>query len=599
MSKKIKLSESQIAMLQQREKDLAKRKVLKITESQYNSIFKKYDKAEEKMDKNIKNLNMEGKEVDDKDINPLEFAQEIIVFIKDIITNPRQVPFSKYWSDLDISRSELFKILKNEGLLTKMAEGDDSTSYSTKKSGFRRGLKKVFNEVNKAKMDLSEEGNYMSGYDDPRDEPMQPDRFASKHESFDLLHYNEESEQLAIFKKDGLLYAINGTGIPHEYIKQYADFDDIVDIEAMNAFVNEEYVNEKIGDEGINAIDKLVDGHLVYINNDIKEHLFDYYGGDIKMVEILNQIPESMTAGAAVDGGGSGPYVGAMSGGAPIKKELSQHSPANEMGKFPKPEPEILGEDLARNQFSVRINLDDNGGDTSPFFDEFYQVQEYMDMLEKKGIVTGVEVSKTDGEGKAKSFVYDFNGQAWEKRETPMAETVVAGASADGGSSGPFTVNGFKGNKFMNAGNEQNKTMPMVKRSVGVNENVERGQVYSSGSGRIRIDRVTYHNPENPEFSDSNTTLAITSWGAGNKRSLNIAPSELGGWTLQESKKFKKILKLTESQIDMLGEVETAYPNGKFVEFDDCTKLDNNKVAQNGGCSQGDDGVVKLSKKKV
>jgi hypothetical protein len=42
----------------------------------------------------------------------------------------------------------------------------------------------------------------------------------------------------------------------------------------------------------------------------------------------------------------------------------------------------------------------------------------------------------------------------------------------------------------------------------------------------------------------------------------------------------------------------TAWPDGEFVDFDDCVKLNNNKVAQNGGCSQGDSGVVKLKKTK-
>ena len=49
-------------------------------------------------------------------------------------------------------------------------------------------------------------------------------------------------------------------------------------------------------------------------------------------------------------------------------------------------------------------------------------------------------------------------------------------------------------------------------------------------------------------------------------------------------------------------QTDTAYPDGKFVEFDDCTKLNNNKDAQNGGCSTGAvDGVAKEkgSKKSV
>ena len=43
---------------------------------------------------------------------------------------------------------------------------------------------------------------------------------------------------------------------------------------------------------------------------------------------------------------------------------------------------------------------------------------------------------------------------------------------------------------------------------------------------------------------------------------------------------------------------DTAYPEGGFVDIDDCTKLNNNKESQNGGCSQGDDGVVTVNKTK-
>ena len=43
----------------------------------------------------------------------------------------------------------------------------------------------------------------------------------------------------------------------------------------------------------------------------------------------------------------------------------------------------------------------------------------------------------------------------------------------------------------------------------------------------------------------------------------------------------------------------TQWAGGAFVKFDDCTKLNNNKEAQNGKCSTGSvDGVVKLVKTK-
>lgn len=47
------------------------------------------------------------------------------------------------------------------------------------------------------------------------------------------------------------------------------------------------------------------------------------------------------------------------------------------------------------------------------------------------------------------------------------------------------------------------------------------------------------------------------------------------------------------------GNKKTQYPDGEMVKFDPCTKLNNNKKAQNGGCSQGaSDSVVKTYKTK-
>jgi hypothetical protein len=65
----------------------------------------------------------------------------------------------------------------------------------------------------------------------------------------------------------------------------------------------------------------------------------------------------------------------------------------------------------------------------------------------------------------------------------------------------------------------------------------------------------------------------------------------------------KNILKITQEQLDKIIESEnmnkTAYPSGEMVQFDDCTKFNNNTVAQDGGCSQGAvDNVVKTKKTK-
>jgi len=72
----------------------------------------------------------------------------------------------------------------------------------------------------------------------------------------------------------------------------------------------------------------------------------------------------------------------------------------------------------------------------------------------------------------------------------------------------------------------------------------------------------------------------------------NIDANDTNMLTSREGSKPKGIGESVDNMKD------TAYPDGGFVEIDDCTKLNNNKEAENGGCSQGDDGVVSLRKTK-
>ena len=73
----------------------------------------------------------------------------------------------------------------------------------------------------------------------------------------------------------------------------------------------------------------------------------------------------------------------------------------------------------------------------------------------------------------------------------------------------------------------------------------------------------------------------------------NIAYDNPGFVGISRDGKFPTSPKKTKAQKN------TQWAGGAFVEFDDCTKLNNNKKAQNGGCSTGAvDNVVKLQKTK-
>jgi hypothetical protein len=56
---------------------------------------------------------------------------------------------------------------------------------------------------------------------------------------------------------------------------------------------------------------------------------------------------------------------------------------------------------------------------------------------------------------------------------------------------------------------------------------------------------------------------------------------------------------LAKDDANWVASKKTQYPKGEMVKFDPCTRLNNNKKAQNGGCSQGAaNNVVKTHKTK-
>lgn len=125
-----------------------------------------------------------------------------------------------------------------------------------------------------------------------------------------------------------------------------------------------------------------------------------------------------------------------------------------------------------------------------------------------------------------------------EKPVTPVDETTSAGASSTGGSSGPFVG-------------------PLNQKPI---------------------------RKEIPTVMETTVAGSSADGGSSGPYDANALPN------IGRNGEFKKGGK-TKAQ------ASTQYPNGTFVETDSCTKLNNNKVAQNGGCSSGAvNNVVKQKK---
>jgi hypothetical protein len=170
------------------------------------------------------------------------------------------------------------------------------------------------------------------------------------------------------------------------------------------------------------------------------------------------------------------------------------------------------------------------------------------------------KMDETTSAGSSGSFVAPLAGSGKFDSNVPDELQETSTTTSVGGDSGSFAYDApvGDGGDFWTAGNKQNKKM---------NE---------GDSDEERDARFRY-------------TSLLQRW----KKSDKHERADMKDRLLAAAKVIGITLDLNENAMG-----DTQYPGGEFVKLDDCTKLNNNKVAQNGGCSQGDSGVVKTNKTK-
>lgn len=574
---KIKITERQLSLLQSIEDDKTKKKVLKITEGQYSRIFKGIIKESK---------------TEDAPINKLEFAQELIVFIKDIMTNPKNVPFSSYWKKLGINKGQLFRMVKKEGLLEEVVDEETkSKNFASKKVGFRKKIKEVFkkitekeniNELGDAGYPAGAENDSRAQYNEPNDEPHYDNGpIKAEKEIVSIEYFNEEADGLAIFKSDNNLLAIVSANLDGELLADYEDVQGYPDGDTLYNYVNHQLESGQL--EIYDNVKALEAGKLSMVTPEVKGYILNLFGGDENLVQLLSQLPETTGAGS------SGAYVGGMSGG-PIQKNTGI-SPEKAMKSLNEE-----GIDPSYTHFAV-FKIDGkiaNGWDYKGVDD--IDIKEYskIDLRDDYPDNKPSEFTVLTVVGMKKRGIDPFDSNNWYKHTIGLGETTTTVSA--GGDSGTFAYDAPAGDgtNFWTAGNKLNKkgdSTPVIKRPIGkVAEGIKVGQIYKNGVGRIKIEKA------NPLSNQ----LTVRRWGDVEATTINISAKDMSGWVLLEG---KKVLKITEDQLKRVLESDnqssTAYPNGEMIDIDDCTKLNNNKVAQNGGCSQGAiDNVVKTKKTK-
>jgi len=95
-----------------------------------------------------------------------------------------------------------------------------------------------------------------------------------------------------------------------------------------------------------------------------------------------------------------------------------------------------------------------------------------------------------------------------------------------------------------------------------------------------------------PDYTPSKQIETINSEDENYGKSIEETDSSSSG-------QYTGVKFLAKNKNNWAAAHKTQYPNGEMVHFNPCTKLNNNKVAQGGGCSQGSiDNVVTTNKTK-
>ena len=518
--KRIKVTENQAKMLQMFDKP----KNIKITETQLNMVleslgqqvsnnFKKYGKQ-------IKGFRVEAAQTslvhNEPTIELYDFAKEIIEFLKGLMINPGKAGFTSVWEQMGSTRNDVYKKMRDLGIVS-IIENGEGKEFRVVRKNLKRKIRNLYNSLTENKPEtmkgIDEDGGYPAGAEHDSRAPYNDNSTYTQRketpEIFKVIYYNPE---IAILESKGNLYFfyyenidkkdfIEYSEVPYENTRdgyEYSDFD--IDAYAIQGYVNDNIKNMVPG-AGLDSFEQGDD--FVKIDNEVKQGILSTWPNE-KLATVLSKVSEDTVAGASggglFGGGSSGPFVGKLEsleedGAGNIKgdgKEWSGDSKINQ--------DDYAFYVLDRNKKKIMCGNEYKD-------DAIESMNQFKDQHPKKNI--GVYTLKY----LVSNGINPKDNLMWIT-QTELSEDTVAGASGDGGSSGPYV----------------------------------QPKIWAKSKNDHRLAKRSF-------------------WPTG-----------------------KIVGQDTENDIEGIHEdakTDTQYPNGEFVKIDDCTKLNNNKSAQNGGCSQG------------
>jgi hypothetical protein len=333
MAKRIKLTERQIKLIQDIE-SLGNTRKIKITESQYERLFKN----------NKKQLEEDGSIA----VEFLTFASEVIVFLKEMMTDPSQAGLSPFWVKIGLTRGELLSSLVDLGIIAGTGYGGvEGTKkiFKIKKKGLIRALKRLYNEfsetprydietgsvINKGETteglgdDIENEYDMLeSGYPDgAQDDPFAPYNQEDNGLPSPSSEYFKMVDEVFDGNKHNLLFI---TDDESQFVVIYSDRSSEFE-EFCSGHINVDCVLNKIN--YLAERDELEIGecgydcgsHIIHdLTQEMKDYIMEYHANDEtikqKLMQMFSLGETTMAAGS------SGAFEGPLSSEGPIKKTI-------------------------------------------------------------------------------------------------------------------------------------------------------------------------------------------------------------------------------------------------------------------------------------
>lgn len=629
---KIVITVEQAEMLQK----LNNSKVIKITAEQFKLIEAEISKdktllghpiagdgsdyepqSEKDNEKTNKSFNEEAL---NENFSISEFYQQVIEFIKQLYTDPTQEGLSTFWVKMGLTNGEVLTALTGTGLIMGTMVGGHMVYAMAKNGKPAEMIKKIAKTIYKLIKNKEQEKRVpikYQGANQPKN-PMDP-RYSKVEEDTFPAKTVKNREFRCLWNDNEMAIVVDSNNVKYIFSfhdKDKADFRDYADAQGdyegrdedgdpiiyydddsweLDTQVIEDYINDNEGNlsrgKGLEFYES--GGDLSIINDELAQYVLDLNKGDKKVLELLtNNESATTTVRKPLKEGGIFRNYTLLN-----DFDFTQYKEA-----FKKQNPEQTVKKAKDGSFYVGFR----GNDVVwKYIVEDGKIYSDMDDSEILSLIHPLQdVKETTTSASSGAFVAPLGAPIKRNLATEAEAPKITMFSDESGIESKHMDEVSEGDNVIKIiltlnelGLAKFNKIPTFKNLLHSNQikNLKVGDNLLTVNHYIfsKLARVVEYDSENMDLKRANESIGETTTSASS--GAYVTPKV---WA-----KSKKDMRFGSKTIYPKGKIVqsesnnqslTAYPDGKFVTFDDCTKLNNNKEAQNGGCSVGTiDKVVK------